>query len=205
MAKDDSEFPASVDKFLKRKAQFVAFLLARGSEIMKPTNPWELLRFTTPEGVGVIYFNSGQAILPEHWQNGAREAWFAYRHAQAWRVCKKTSALSGGRVPKIKAALIERDGYACFYCTTKLPAEDLTLEHFIARTHNGPNHMANYVLACEACNTKVDHKTAKEKLEFALAHRLRSLALPPLTTIDLQHQGQRVADLPPGEPVRAAE
>lgn len=38
----------------KTMQKFHAWLGCHGSEVLRPTNPYEVTRFTTPEGVGII-------------------------------------------------------------------------------------------------------------------------------------------------------
>ena len=81
-------FPAAMVAFSKERQKFEAWLLSHGSERREPSNQYEVLRFTTPEGVGVIYRNEGGAITS--WQNGAAEAWQAFKIGDdSWRMTPK--------------------------------------------------------------------------------------------------------------------
>jgi hypothetical protein len=62
----------TIAQFAKRRSAFTKWLIERGSAIEKITNPYEVLRFTTPEGVGIIYKNGNGQITS--WQGGAAEA-----------------------------------------------------------------------------------------------------------------------------------
>jgi 5-methylcytosine-specific restriction endonuclease McrA len=56
--------------------------------------------------------------------------------------------------PKLRAKILERDGYACRYCGCE---EDLTIDHVVPRSKGGKNHSKNMVTACRPCNeTKAD-------------------------------------------------
>lgn len=184
-------YPETVAEFEAKRAVFSKFLVAHGSEVFPPTNPYEVMRFATPEGVGIIYRNAGDRILPEHWQNGAREAWFSYRNAMSWRVLKdgvsapRTPHINSSRRKSIKAALLKRDGDACFYCQIKISVEELTIEHFIPKSCGGPNHLHNLLLSCERCNMEVGNAPAKEKINFVIERRTRAAAVKQVVIRDL--------------------
>lgn len=49
----------------------------------------------------------------------------------------------------------------CFYCRSPVPADDWTLDHFLARSHGGTAAGRNMVLACRGCNLdKADYHPA---------------------------------------------
>lgn len=89
---------------------------------------------------------------------------------------KKTPKLCAWEKSGIIAACAERDGWRCFYCTTKLTRGTATIEHFVARALGGPNHLANYALACESCNRAVADKSVMLKVRhmFEWARRLKA-------------------------------
>lgn len=49
---------------------------------------------------------------------------------------------------KIRAAVLERDGYRCRWCGR--PAD--TVDHLTARARNGDDDPGNLVAACRRCN-----------------------------------------------------
>jgi len=170
--------PGSVQKFEKAAAVFKRWLVDRGSEIREPSNPFELLRFTTPEGVGVIYANKAGRVSA--WENGAERAWLAYQGAETdWRVGKRVK--NKGQSHQ-QTAIIARDGDGCWYCG-KLFAEaaegqvnfngpdDATVEHLVSRTHGGPNHLSNLVMAHRKCNNEAGNLSVSEKV--ALREHMR--------------------------------
>lgn len=56
---------------------------------------------------------------------------------------------------KLRAAVYERDQYACFFCGKRQDdGADLTLDHFIARALGGPNTFDNLFTACRSCNSR---------------------------------------------------
>ena len=162
--------PRTVEQFAKKRAAFKKVLIARGSSIEKPTNPSEALRFTTPEGVGVIYQNGSGYITS--WQNGADRAWDAYAGAKSWRVGERVKSPQQRKLQRTIAALKERDGDGCFYCPEPMVNGETTIEHLLSRTHGGSNHLHNLALAHDACNRRADHMSVVEKV--ALRETMRA-------------------------------
>lgn len=151
----------------KTLAAFEKRLVAAGAEILGPTNPYEVLRFKTNKGVGVIY-------------TGRRgETWNAQAIAAREHLDHGTGSLSPvevrGRSRTNRATvegLLKRDGDACFFC--RLPLEgDITVEHLVAIAHGGPNHVSNLFLAHGECNRAAGHLAAPEKVAMAIARRAR--------------------------------
>ena len=54
-----------------------------------------------------------------------------------------------------------RDNYTCQYCGTKLAAKQLTLDHVVPASHNGPKNWTNVVSACRDCNQKKANRTPR--------------------------------------------
>ncbi|TWA71863.1 HNH endonuclease [Azospirillum baldaniorum] len=150
--------PTGVDAFRKRLPKFKDFLEARGAEVLAPSNPFELARFTTPQGVGVIYRNGKGQI--SSWQGGADEAFAAFQTGGSWSVSARKAK---GKVRHQINALLARDGDRCFFCGAPL-GDDITVEHLVPAVHGGPNHISNLVLAHAACNQAVGHLSVSEKV-----------------------------------------
>lgn len=162
--------PAVITQFT-RKNNFRAWLEANGSAILATTNPYEVLRFQTPEGVGVIYSDRGGRLS---YTGGAREALAAFLNSQAWRCGPRTTRRGGQRRrAHLIATIAERDGWGCCYCGNELTEETATIEHVVARTFNGPDHPANIVLAHQQCNAAAAHLSVRAKIELAIERRTR--------------------------------
>ena len=56
----------------------------------------------------------------------------------------------GNAWDRISAQVLERDGYACFYCGG--PAT--TADHVISKARGGTDDMDNLVAACVPCNSR---------------------------------------------------
>lgn len=150
---------ATLAQLTKYRESFEKFLDERGAQILQPTNEWELLRFRTDAGVSIVYCNRKAGLTLT---GKAQDAWNAFRSAGSWR---GTTA-----VDKVKKAapiirrLLQRDGEDCFFCRKAMAENTRTVEHLVPRTHGGPNHLSNFVLAHRECNLKVGHLSVMEKI-----------------------------------------
>jgi hypothetical protein len=161
--------PLWVKEFRKRQDAFVEFLTAGGSEIYKPTNSYELLRFSTPTGVGVVYCNNGGMI--SSWTGGAGAAWDAFANNFPWRVAPRGAAkMKKNRRDTVVESLIHRDGDSCAFCGLVL-GDDITIEHFVAVAVGGNHHLTNLALAHHLCNREVGHLSVREKIEIIIKRR----------------------------------
>ena len=76
-----------------RLERFKNWLVANGSEILAPTNEWEVLRFRGDRGTAIIYRNAAGRL---NWQNGSDRAYRAWKNEKPWRAQPKTRRTSGG-------------------------------------------------------------------------------------------------------------
>jgi hypothetical protein len=143
-----------------------ARLKERGAEILAPTNPYEVLRFRTSKGVGVIY----RGKRGETWN---AEALAAREVIDSGTGSLAPVAVKGRRRDKGTVdALLSRDGEACFFCGRALDG-DITVEHLVPVAHGGPNHVSNLFLAHAACNQAAGHMAAPEKVALAIRQRAK--------------------------------
>jgi 5-methylcytosine-specific restriction endonuclease McrA len=149
--------PKTLDAFKKDLAK-------AGAELLGATNPYEVLRFRTRIGVGVIYTGKrGETWNPE--------AIAARDHLAANKGSLAPVTVHGRRKSKATvAALMERDGEACFFCGRGLEG-DVTVEHLVAVAHGGPSHVSNLFLAHFECNNAAGHLSAPEKIALAIGKR----------------------------------
>ena len=139
-------------------AAFAAALVAAGGEMLAPTNPYEVMRFRTAYGVGVVYKN---AKGKRTWN---AEALAAKHHIDSAKGSLAPVAVHGRRKDAATVnRLMIRDGGACFFCRSALD-DDVTVEHLVAVAHGGPNHISNLFLAHGACNRRAGHLSAPEKI-----------------------------------------
>lgn len=55
-----------------------------------------------------------------------------------------------------------RDGFRCQYCSAKLAARELTLDHITPRSRHGRSTPENLATACVRCNTRKGSRTPEE-------------------------------------------
>jgi hypothetical protein len=147
--------------FVKVWPKFRAWLGENGADILAPTNPYEIARFTTNEGTGVVYINRSGRISA--WEGGASTAFLAWKGGAQWRARQKTVRRRNTARPTI-LALIERDGPCCIYCRTELTVDTATVEHIVPVTAGGPDSVINKALACEPCNVAGGALSPVEKM-----------------------------------------
>jgi 5-methylcytosine-specific restriction endonuclease McrA len=58
--------------------------------------------------------------------------------------------------------LFARDGNHCQYCGKTFPTSELSLDHVMPRSRNGPTTWENVVCACVACNVRKGGRTPQE-------------------------------------------
>lgn len=160
----------SIQAQTKADKKFLDAVVAAGGEVLAPTNPYEIMRFKTKLGVGVVYegrrgrtWNSEAKSVREHLSRGGNGS-LAPVEIRGRRTGK-------GTVNR----LIERDGSGCFFCGIDLGG-DITVEHLVAVAHGGPNHVSNLFLAHAECNQTAGHLSAPEKVAMAIAARLARAA-----------------------------
>lgn len=138
--------------------KFKTFLRSSGAEVLDPTNPYELVRFRTENGVSVMYTGRrGNSFTGE-----AQEAWDAMQSKNTWTIMP-----NGLKEKKRKLALVRsRDGDECFYCGKQTDDNSRSLEHILAVEHGGNNSAANLVIACKPCNQAVGHSPIIEKIKY---------------------------------------
>lgn len=153
----------------KSLTAFQKRVVEAGGEMLAPTNPYEVLRFRTSKGVGVIY--TGRR--GETWN---AEALAAREHLDGGKGSLAPVQVRGRRKDKGTVdALLSRDGDQCFFCGTCLEG-DITVEHLVAIAHGGPNHISNLFLAHGECNRTAGHLSAAEKVVSAIRQRSNSCA-----------------------------
>ncbi len=138
--------------------KFKTYLQASGAVLLEPTNPHEVVRFRTINGVSVVYTGRrGYTFTGE-----AAEAYDQMLTKGPWRI-----EPHGAKVKRRKLAeLIQRDGKRCWYCDDETTDENRTIEHILSVIHGGSNNMANFVIACEPCNKAVGSMTVREKVDY---------------------------------------
>lgn len=62
--------------------RFTAWHLAHGSEVLAPTNPYEIVRFTTQNGVAIIFKDADGKVTKD--RNGAFGVLRCFRGKRDW-------------------------------------------------------------------------------------------------------------------------
>lgn len=147
--------------------KFLARVSEAGGEILSPTNPYEVMRFKTRHGVGVVYQNVRGKRTWNQEAQAVRDHFDTQKKGSLAPVAVKGRRKDAGTVN----ALLARDGDNCFFCRLPLN-DDITVEHLVSVAHGGPNHISNLFLAHAPCNQRAGHLSAPEKIairESALA------------------------------------
>ena len=157
---------------LNRKAieiklpNFKKFLTERGAEVLVTTNEWEVIRFVTDKGTGIIYSNKRGDIT---FYGVALVAWDAFVNAKSWRAFPAIKRSGSNIINTIRA----RDGDKCFYCLQDVRIQDESEEHLLSLTHGGPNNLHNKVLAHRQCNNDAGSLPLSVKIKLHIAAQLR--------------------------------
>lgn len=136
------------------------FLVNQGARILEPTNEWEVLRFRSIDGVGVLYTDKRGNIS---WVGAAKEAMNAYHNEDTtWNIEKKGRR----KMTNNSKLLVSRDGIKCFYCGKPTHETDRTVEHLLSIADGGGNNMKNLVLAHRDCNLEAANLGVFEKVKL---------------------------------------
>lgn len=144
---------------MKDAEKFKTWLGKRGAVVMPPTNPWEVVRFNSAAGIGVVYTNKSGHLT---FTGESEKAYEAYKGNKPWKaVSRQRQALRAK-----KAKLAARDGKKCFFHGQKLNFDELTIEHLLSFSHGGSDHEDNLCLACEPCNRAVGNLSITQKMLY---------------------------------------
>lgn len=61
-----------------------------------------------------------------------------------------------------RKALVKRDRNTCQYCSRKLTASQITVDHVLPRAQGGITSFTNCVVCCQICNNKKADKTPEQ-------------------------------------------
>lgn len=148
---------------LTRKKQFITWLNKMGAEVLDPTNPFELIRFRTQNGVSVIYTGKkGVTFTGE-----SEEAYGLFNRGKKWKVVDRKRKNLRAK----KARLAARDGKACFIHGEKMNFDDLTIEHILSFSHGGTDNENNLCLACEPCQKALGNLPITKKIRIIAEKR----------------------------------
>lgn len=75
----------------------------------------------------------------------------------------------------LKKYVYERDGRKCFYCGKDLTFRQVSLDHYLPKSRNGPDDVFNIVLSCRKCN-KFKKNTVPPDYESIMICNLKTAA-----------------------------
>ena len=139
---------------------FSAWLTARGAQVLNVTNPYEVVRFKTQRGFGIVYRNDKGRLT---FFGESKPAFDAYSNGESWDAGVKS--VRKKRTARLVAQLIERDGDACFFCGKPI-GDEATIEHLVPVGHGGPSHLSNLALAHRSCNAAAGHLPLMMKIKM---------------------------------------
>ncbi len=148
---------------------FKAWLVERGAVIDPPTNPYEILRVRTCEGVFVAYKNSKGV---ERWPDGLEAIKASYLAGQLLSLSPDLKARV--KLRHTIEAIASRDGLECWFCENGFLSTDsreITVEHLCPKAHGGPDHLSNLVIACAPCNSEAGNQAVADKVRLREAKR----------------------------------
>lgn len=148
-------------RITKKVADFRDWLSGCGAQVLEPTNEWELVRFKTGDETSIIYRNKVGGV---RYCGSAEIAWKSFSSGATWRAKAPTSRRK--RMSPMIRSLRVRDGDLCFYCQKITSEDNQSVEHLVAITHGGPNHISNLFLAHKGCNAAAGHLSAPEKIRM---------------------------------------
>jgi hypothetical protein len=156
----------SYSRLVKKLPTVRDWLSAAGAEVLDTTNEYEVLRFRSNGQTSIIYRNAANRLTFTGEAQLALQAWL---DARSWRANARTPRIKVS--PEIKT-LRARDGDLCFACWFRVSETEASVDHLVAATHGGPNHISNYVLMHQACNAACHHMSAAEKIRMHVEARL---------------------------------
>ncbi|MBO9624130.1 MAG: HNH endonuclease [Sphingomonas sp.] len=176
-----------------KTAAFLAWLAENGAEVGTPTNLYEVVRYRAYHAGSVkalthiVYAKESgllnfQGASAEHY--GLFQAGLTFGRGLALAAPGAGNQLEAASAPKPtvkqgddeskaarrRAKLLARDGDECWFCGRAM-GDDCTIEHLVARSKGGVNHLDNYALAHRACNNAAADKPLVEKI--AMRERAR--------------------------------
>lgn len=137
--------------------KFKNWLSKSGAVVLEPTNPYEVVRFKTDNGVSVVYTGKkGITFVGE-----AEEAYDKFAAGKSWKTVNRKRVNLRAK----KARLAARDGKRCFAHGEKMRFDQLTIEHLLNFSHGGSDNENNLALVCEACNLALGNLPVVKKIE----------------------------------------
>ena len=174
---------------IEKVEEFKKWVEDHGAIILESNNEYEVLRFKTVNGVGIVYRNKYDKITPT---GEALEAAIAFEKGNGWAGAKRKRQ----NLNKRKERIAERDGQRCFVHRDERPLDELTIEHVLSHSHGGPDNINNLILVCQDMNNWLGNKSVAEKMNIILKQRFSIERKENVATVDeiLQQRGVPVPE-----------
>lgn len=154
---------------------FETYLLTQDCKLRPPTNSYEVCRYVAPfrqTPTGAICFNT--CIIYRKANGRLTYTGQSHHHYKSFLTQTAMNVVQGSRVTPVVQQLMHRDGDLCFYCAKKMEGDDVTIEHLLAKSKDGPNRMENLALAHFKCNVIAANKSVVDKVELREMMRART-------------------------------
>lgn len=76
----------------------------------------------------------------------------------------------------LKKYIYERDGRRCFFCGKDLLFRQVSLDHYLPKSHHGPDDVFNIVLSCKKCN-RIKKNRVPEDFENIMIENLKTAVM----------------------------
>lgn len=139
----------------KRLSEFKQYLQSQGLFLQPIIKDNELIRFSNQHGVSILYKANGN---DKRMTGSMHYAWTCFCQGRQ-RMQNYRKAMPG----KVQV-LLERDGDDCFLCCQAL-GDDITIDHFVAKSKGGPDHTDNLVLMHKRCNNLAADRSPVWKIQ----------------------------------------
>ncbi len=121
---------------------------------------YEPMQIVTWQKALVLWFQGKVEILEYH-SAFARSVQRKFQLPSVLRLKTYVRPRTAGAVRFCRENVYIRDNYTCQYCGNKFSHRNLTLDHVIPASHNGPKNWTNVVSACRDCNQKKANRTPR--------------------------------------------
>lgn len=109
----------------------------------------------------LVLWVQGKVEILEYHSAFARSIQKKFQLPSVLRLKTYVRPRTAGAVRLCRENVYIRDNYTCQYCGIKLSGRQLTLDHVVPASHNGPKSWTNLVSACRDCNQKKANRTPR--------------------------------------------
>ncbi len=147
---------------------------------------YEPMRIVSWQKALILWFQDKVEVLAYH-QVFARSVRSSFQLPSVLRLRHYVKPRSHEAIRFCRENVYIRDQHTCQYCGLQLPGKQLTLDHVVPASQNGPKNWTNIVTACRDCNHRKANRTP-EKANM----KLKTTPKPPqwLPKIDIHLEEQ---------------